>query len=253
MKTLLITGATGAIGTALCKRLAKQDNHLIITARDQQKLTHLTEQLKSEYKIKVDYVTSDFNDTNSYTALLKLVKNGLDGFVIMPPQPPITQDCLPQDNIWSEMFNKSFIGPSALMRDLIPSLIKRKASVVLISGITSKQPLTKYATSSVLRTAWQGQIKTLADTFGPEDVRFNTLSLGGVITDKLIEKINQEIKDKNISLEEALSKRTENVPLRKYADLNEIVDMIEFMLMSEASKHLTGQNIVLDGGFTRSY
>lgn len=253
MRTILITGATGAIGTALCKKLAKQDNHLIVTARDQQKLNFLAEQLKSEYKIEVDSVTSDFNDSNSYTSLLKLANDGIDGFVIMPPQPPITEDCLPKDNIWSEMFNKSFIGPSVLIRDLLPSLIKRKASVVLISGITSKQPLTKYATSSVLRTAWQGQIKTLADTYGPEGVRFNTLSLGGVITDKFMEKINQEIKDKNISIEKAIAKRSENVPLRKYAYLNEIVDMIEFILMSEASKHLTGQNIVFDGGFTRAY
>ncbi len=253
MKTILITGATGAIGTELCKYIAKKGHHLIITARDYQTLHGLSDLLKREYQIKVNYVASDFSDPKSYAELLNITTEGVDGFVIMPPQPPVTEDCLPQDNVWSDMFNRSFIGPSALIRDLIPALIKRKASVVLISGITSKQPLTKYATSSVLRTAWQGQIKTLADTYGSEGVRFNTLSLGGVMTNKFIQKLNKESEDKNISFSELLSQRTENVPLRKYANLNEIVDMIEFMLLSEASKHLTGQNIVLDGGFTRAY
>lgn len=253
MKTILVTGATGSIGSELCKKFAQKGYSLIITARNIEKLNILTEKLKSEYNIKVAYASVDFNDPNSYSELLKLVVDGLDGLVIMPPQPPATNDCLPQDNVWADMFKKSFIGPTALVRELIPALIKKKAAVVLISGITSKQPLGRYSTSNVLRTAWLGQIKTLADAYGPEGIRFNTLSLGGVITEKLIEKIQKENEGKSISLSESLKQRSENVPLRKYAQLVEVVDMIDLLLTSEASTHLTGQNIALDGGFARAY
>ena len=58
-KTLLITGASGNIGTAVCHYLAKQGNHLILTARNETKLAALTNELQ-QYDKNIQYVCSDF-------------------------------------------------------------------------------------------------------------------------------------------------------------------------------------------------
>ncbi len=253
MKTILITGATGSIGLTLCNQLARKGHALIITARNKEKLQILAEKIYTEFKTKVTCAASDFSDPVTFTDLLKLTGTGIDGLVIMPPQPLPTKQCLPADSVWENMFKTSFIGAVALIRDLIPALTKNRAATVLISGMTSKQPHSEYALSNVLRTAWTGQIKTMADVYGTAGLRFNTLSLGGIITDKLIAKITQENKATGKTITEALTERTLNIPLRKYATLTEVADMVDLLINSEASQHLTGQNIVLDGGFTRPY
>ncbi|MGB6976918.1 MAG: SDR family oxidoreductase [Gammaproteobacteria bacterium] len=252
-KIILITGATGSIGSELCKHLAQKGYELLITARNEEKLALLTMTLKKEFKTEVTYAASDFAEPKTFSKLIKKVEEGIDGLVIMPPQPLETTDCLPEDEVWSTMFKASFIGPVALIRDLIPALKIRAGGVVIISGISSKQPLSKYATSNVLRTAWVGQVKTLADVYGPEGLRFNTLSLGGIMTEKLMEKVRKEKGNDGLSVSHALKERFSNVPLRKYAEIKEVTDMIDILLNSVASKHITGQNMPFDGGFTRPY
>jgi 3-oxoacyl-[acyl-carrier protein] reductase len=253
-KLVLITGATGAIGSVICEHLVKKGCHLLLTARSEQKLASLSARLQKDYNANVTHAPSDFSHPGSFNNLIKKAESdGIDGLVIMPPQPPETTECLPNDVIWESLFKISFIGPVALIRDLISSLSKRKAATIVISGISSKQPLGKYATSNVLRTAWLGQIKTLSDVYGERGLRFNTLSLGGVMTEQLAERIRKETQDKGIALSEALNLRFANVPLRRYAETQEIADMVDFILNSDASKHLTGQNVAFDGGFSRPY
>ena len=109
-----------------------------------------------------------FSNTSSFAPLLKLADNNIHGTVIMPPQPTVTDDCLADEVTWQRLFNDSFIGPVTLIKQLIPTLIKQtSARLVLISGISSLQPLSQYATSNTLRTAWLGFTKTLADKFWP--------------------------------------------------------------------------------------
>ena len=252
-KTILITGATGNIGKELCRYLAKQGNNFILTARNPDKLSKLGKELTGTNKVEVQFQTSDFSDPDSFAPLINMVSARIDGVVLMPPQPPETNNCLPEDHVWENMFKSSFIGPTALIRELIPSLAKRKAAVVLISGISSKQPLGKYATSNVLRTAWTGEMKTLANVYGRKGIRFNTLSLGGVMTEAFKKKIETEALTLDVEPNKVLENKFFNVPLGRYAKIDEIGAMLQTLLVTEASNHITGQNIAFDGGFTQNY
>lgn len=253
MKTILVTGATGEIGRAICQQLAEQKVNLILTARTEESLKTLSLELKSK-GIQCDWCISDFCDTKSFSKLINLMESGIDGLVVMPPQPLESNDILPSDEFWEKLFKNSFIGPANLVKCAIPSLSKKNySSVVLISGITSIQPLSHYASSSVLRTMWLGFFKTLSDKYGANNISFNTLSIGGVITGKFSDKLKTEAKLNNISPSELLNKKVSNVPLKRYAEISEIGSAVSFLLTSEARKHLTGQNIAFDGGFTRRY
>lgn len=56
----------------------------------------------------------------------------------------------------------------------------------------------------------------------------------------------------SFSDEDVLAERVNNVPLKKYASPTEIACTIE-ALLSDFSNHITGHNIICDGGFTRAY
>ena len=161
---------------------------------------------------------------------------------------------MPPDSHWSYVFTNGFIGPLALIRGLIPLFKKKERSkVVIVSGISSIQVLSHYAINNAIRAAWVAQAKTFAFSFGADKIHFNTLSLGGVMTNEFIQKLEKEAVEKNISYADILSKHVDNVPLKKYASQLEVSQIIEEGLLSDFSNHMTGSNIICDGGFTRKY
>jgi 3-oxoacyl-[acyl-carrier protein] reductase len=128
----------------------------------------------------------------------------------------------------------------------------QRAKIVIVSGISSAQVLGHYATSNVIRTAWLGEAKTLAFALGERNIHVNTLSLGGTLTPGYRASIEKRAAAAGQSFDERLDAETDNVPLKKYGDPSEVAVAIEGLL-SPFSDHMTGLNILHDGGFTRAY
>jgi 3-oxoacyl-[acyl-carrier protein] reductase len=181
----------------------------------------------------------------------------LDGAVLMPPQPHSASDPMPEPDVWRTLFETSFIGPLQTLKVAIGQMRPdpqsgRRCKIVIISGISSAQVLSHYATSNVIRTAWLGEAKTLAHALGPRGIHVNTLSLGGTLSPWYREAITQRAQASGVTFEERLAQETENIPLRKYGDPTGVAAAVEGLL-SSFSDHMTGLNILHDGGFTRAY
>lgn len=189
----------------------------------------------------------------------RLVEQGtlLDGVVMMPPQMPPTNDCLPSNDTWRTLFQRSFIGPLGLLKAVIPAMQPdqgqgQRVKVVIISGITSVQALGHYATSNVLRCAWLAEAKTLAFALGERGIHINTLSLGGTLTPDYMASIQRRADQAGLSFAQRLADETLNIPLSKYGSPEEVAVVVE-QLLGALSDHVTGANLLHDGGFTRAY
>ncbi len=80
MKTILITGATSGIGSAIAHSLASADTHLILTGRNQQKLEDFKNKLPGEIEIhQVDL--SSVEETNSFIDQVKLDNKNIDSMI----------------------------------------------------------------------------------------------------------------------------------------------------------------------------
>jgi 3-oxoacyl-[acyl-carrier protein] reductase len=257
-KTVLVTGATGGIGTPLCRRLAKAGDSLILAARDAVRLQALASQLDGSSRHRVIPVDmSDDASTEGFGRELETMETILDGIVMMPPPLPRSFDVFPTSETWRRYFQASFIGPLALLKIAIDRMrpdvsAGRRGKVVILSAITSVQVLGHFAASNTLRPAWLGQAKTLAFALGEHGIHVNTVSLGGILTEEYKGLIANRAKDAGQTFEQRLADETSNVPLRKYGNPEEVVALIEGLL-SELSDHLTGVNVLCDGGFTRAY
>lgn len=175
----------------------------------------------------------------------------------MPPQPHAATDPLPDADVWRALFQTSFIGPLATLKAAISRMQPdvaggQRAKIVIISGISSAQVLGHYATSNVIRTAWLGEAKTLAFALGARNIHVNTLSLGGTLTPGYRDAIAKRGAAAGQSFDDRLDTETDNVPLRKYGEPSEVAVAVEGLL-SPFSDHMTGLNILHDGGFTRAY
>lgn len=260
MATYLVTGATGGIGSAVCNRLAKMGHRLVLAARNTSNLANLERQLVGLSPASHTVLELDMASISSIRAFaVKLVDLSvdLDGAIIMPPQPHRAGEPMPEPEVWRSLFEESFIGPLETLKVAISRMKPdpaegRRCKVVIVSGISSAQVLSHYATANVIRTAWLGEAKTLAFALGPRGIHVNTLSLGGTLSPWYRDAIVSRAANAGVSFEEMLARETDNVPLKKYADPTEVAVAIEGLL-SPFSDHMTGLNILHDGGFTRGY
>lgn len=136
-----------------------------------------------------------------------------------------------------------------------PSLIPahcRRCKIVIISGISSAQVMGHYASRNVLRCAWLAEAKTLAFALGEQGIHINTLALGGTLTPGYIASLEGRVAKAGKTFDQRMAEETSNVSLRKYDAPDEVAAAVEGLL-SASSDHMTGLNILHDGGFTRAY
>ncbi|MGQ3889996.1 SDR family oxidoreductase [Legionella sp. CNM-1927-20] len=253
-KNIIVTGATGGIGKTLSHFLFKREYQLTLLSRDKIKLFHLQNELQNTSSKSIDVHTIDFANLISienYINLLGPPQPKFNGVVIITPKPLTSASFLPFSYEWQELFNTCFIGPMELIRLILPFLNK-SAKIVILSGIASVQYMPGKPLYSVLRKMWLAQAKALAYELGPKGIRVNSISPGGVMTEQGIKNMQEKAIEKNLSFEEQYRESTSNVPLRKYASPEEIAVIIEFFL-SDSSNHITGTNLVCDGGFNRGF
>ena len=259
-ETVLVTGATGGIGLAVCNRLAKAGYSLVLAARDVGKLQALCADLSHVFPGTFSWVSVDMTRDDSVKKFAEELSTRhviLNGAVLMPPQDPPTNDPLPNSDRWREILQNSFVGPLSLLAAAIATMKPdpangRRSKIVIISGISSAQVLGHYASSNVVRCAWLAEAKTLAFALGDRGIHVNTLSLGGTLTPGYATSLERRAGNAGVTFEQRLADETSNVPLKKYGTPDEVAAAVEGLL-SAFSDHMTGLNILHDGGFTRAY
>ena len=77
-------------------------------------------------------------------------------------------------------------------------------------------------------------------------------SLGGTLTANYAASLQKRASNAGMTFDERLAEETSNIPLKKYGRPEEVAVAVEGLL-SEFSDHMTGVNLLHDGGFTRAY
>jgi len=112
------------------------------------------------------------------------------------------------------------------------SVIAPDQRLYRIDGVSDDQQPVKPVPYSVVKTGLVGLTRYLASYWGPQGVRVNALSPGGVFVSQ-----PQGFVDRLV----------ERIPLGRMAQPDEYRGAVQF-LCSDASKYMTGQNVVIDGG-----
>lgn len=118
---------------------------------------------------------------------------------------------------------------------LVAPVMKQQKSgtIVNISTYATFEPEALFPTSGVFRAGLAAFTKVFADEYAEHNVRMNNVLPGFI--DSLPEKEDRRIR----------------IPMGRYGTAEEVADLIAF-LASDASSYITGQNIRIDGGITRS-
>ncbi len=138
------------------------------------------------------------------------------------------------DEDWHMGMEVYFLSAVRPTRLVTPVMQEQKSGVIInISTFAAFEPDPVFPTSGVFRAGLAAYAKLFADTFAAENIRMNNVLPGFI--DSLPEK--PEFK--------------ERIPMGRYGKTDEISETIAF-LASDGAGYITGQNIRVDGGITRS-
>jgi 3-oxoacyl-[acyl-carrier protein] reductase len=240
-QTVLITGATRGIGAALADAFEASGASLLLTGTDDSQCRRLTEAAVNEKRDR-RYLAVDFNDPTS-----------LDAFLAEVAALPRLDVCI----------NNAGINRLNALADVTPAdldamiAIDLRAPVLLTQAATGVMARANYgriinvgsvwntvskpkrSTYSAMKSGLHGFTIGAAVELAPQGILVNTVSPGFVLTD-LTKQNNSDAE---------IAALAQQVPLGRLAEPSEIASAVLF-LASANNTYLTGQNVVIDGGFT---
>lgn len=241
MKTVLITGASGGIGSATLKIFARNGYKVIAQYnKGKDRLDETIKELSQDgYGNSVIPVFCDFTDKKSVEEFTLNIKNlgvdvlinnaGVDLFKLIDQ----TTDA-EIEKILSVNLNSAFVTVKAVVPGMIS---KKRGKIVNVSSIWGVVGGSMESVYSATKSALIGYTKALSKELGPSGINVNCVC-PGVIDTEMNACLSKEDKIELI----------QKTPLSRLGKAEEVGELVYF-LSSEKSDFITGESIVIDGGF----
>lgn len=230
-KTAIVTGAGKGMGAAIAGELKNRGYNLVLMSRTEEQVMQLARKLDA---------AGLAGSVTEPRDLQKLVDTSLEKFGRIDAVINSTGHCAKgellelTDEDWHSGLDLVLLNVIRMARLVTPVMQKQgEGAIVNISTFAAYEPSPVYPVSSAIRAALGSFTKLFADRYAAENIRMNNI-LPGCID-------SQEF-DKTV---------IEAIPMKRRGTVAEIAKTAAFLVASE-SGYITGQNIRVDGGLTRS-
>jgi len=238
-RTVLVTGATGGLGTAMCKKLQQDGYNVVGNYHTKEKAEKWMEQMKSEgFDIKLFY--GDVSDFSSAAAMIKEIEEKVGPIDTLVNNAGITRDSRlinmkPED--WMLVINTNLNSVFNCTKNVIQGMIDRKfGRIINISSVNGQRGQFGQTNYSAAKAGMHGFTKSLAMEVAKSGVTVNTISPGYIGTDMVM-----------AVPEKVLNQIVAQVPLGRLGGTHEVAHLVSF-LASEETRFITGANYSINGG-----
>lgn len=235
-KRVLVTGASSGIGKAVAQECARCGAQLVLTARNEERLKATLDSLEGEGH---SMIIADLTNQEELTSLIGKLDVALDGVVLCAGiNDKSIIKFLNQEHV-EKMLATNFTSPVFLSQMLTKKKkLNKEASIVFISSISAFYPSVSNAMYASSKAALSQFAKVLALEVMPQKIRVNCIEPAFVETGMLNK---YEISDK-------MDEIRANAPFGRFLEPTEVAQAAIYLL-SDATKLVTGCNLVMDGGF----
>lgn len=238
-RIVLVTGATGGLGTAMCKELHKDGYRVAANYRNKEKATAWQEDMRND-GIDVHLFEGDVTDYESVGRMISGIEDALGPVDVLVNNAGITRDgrfakMTPDD--WHAVISTNLNSVFNCSRHVINGMIDRQfGRIINISSVNGQRGQFGQANYSAAKAGMHGFTKTLAMEVAKYGITVNTISPGYIGTD-MVMAVEQKYRDAIVA----------QIPMGRLGGTHEVAHLVSFLASDEAG-FITGANYSINGG-----
>jgi 3-oxoacyl-[acyl-carrier protein] reductase len=247
-RTALVTGAATGIGRSAVLALASAGFDVALNYSSSEAAARATAAEAEKHGARTLLVRCDVSDEAGVRAMLKSVGETFKRLDVLVNNAGTTASWKPRDldtlslEEWDRVFAVNVRGLFQVTRAAVPLLKAAKGCIVNTASIVGLRPGPQPPPYAASKAAVVNLTKTLAWNLGP-DIRVNAVAPGWMEGDWM----KRMLKDK---YGELMDKRAKATPLRRVVSADDVADTM--MSLVQSNRFVTGEVIVIDGGYTAS-
>jgi len=255
-KAALVCGSSQGIGKAIAIELAQLGAHVTLLARNASRLEEVRKELETVPGQQHGVLVADFSQPQAVQAVVQQHVDKGHTFQILinntggPSGGPLTE-ALPEAFI--QALQMHLICNQLLVQIVLPGM-KESGYGRIIQVISSsvKEPIPGLGVSNTTRGAVAAWGKILASELGPFGITVNNLLPGFIQTERLSYVIQSRADKAKVPYEAMAHQLKQTVPMGRFGDPGEIAQVAAF-LCTPAASYVSGTNVLVDGGKTKTY
>jgi acetoacetyl-CoA reductase len=237
----LVSGGTGGIGTAVCRRLARAGYRVVATHLAQEAdLARMWQAERSAEGLAIDLAECDVSSFESCVSMAVAVRRDHGPVEILVNGAGITRDrtlAKMEPVQWRAVLDTNLNGAFNVTRQLLDDMIARRfGRIVSISSVNGQKGQFGQTNYSAAKAGLYGFTRALAREVAADGVTANTISPGYVNT-AMVGAIPENIREAIVA----------KIPVGRLADPDEIAWAVSFLVADE-SGYITGANLAVNGG-----
>lgn len=247
-KSALVTGAATGIGRSAVLALARAGYDVALNYSSSEAAARETAAEAQQAGARTLLVRCDVSDEPGVRAMLAEVGRSFGRLDVLINNAGTTASWKPKDldslslEDWDRVFAVNVRGLFQVTRASVPLLKKSQGCIVNTASIVGLRPGPQPLPYAASKAAVVNLTKTLAWNLGP-DIRVNAVAPGWMEGDWM----KRMLKDK---YGELMEKRARATPLRRVVTADDVAETM--MTLVQSNRFVTGEVVVIDGGFTAS-
>lgn len=240
-KTILITGASRGIGSAIAYRFAQAGYSLVINcSKSAESLMTLKNELQQNFHVQVLASVGNIGDYSYVEELFKKIETEFGGVDIVVNNAGISHIGLLSDmtsDEWQCIMNTNLSSVFYTSKLSIPYMVSNKSGKIInISSVWGNIGASCEVAYSATKGGMNSFTKALAKELAPSNIQVNAIACGCIDTE-----MNQSFS------EEERQDLINEIPAGRFGKPEEVAELV-YTLASEHN-YLTGQIITFDGGW----
>lgn len=238
-RVVLVTGATGGLGTAMCEALFNEGYRVVANYRTKEKAEKWAEDMKQK-GVHVELFYAEVSDFNSVGQMVQAIEQAVGPIDVLVNNAGITRDTAFRKMTfeqWKDVLASNLDSVFNCTRHVINGMIDRNwGRVINISSVNGQRGQFGQANYSAAKAGMHGFTKTLAMEVARKGITVNTISPGYIGTD-MVMAVKEEVRNQIV----------EQIPVGRLGGTEEVAHLVCF-LASEQASFITGSNYSINGG-----
>lgn len=243
-KTAVVIGGTGVLGGEMCVALGAAGAHVIVVGRKAEQGAAAVERIQAAGG-QGEFYAADATQRADLDGLVEHLRKSnrecdilVNGAGVNSPTPFLDIS----DEEWDRIFNVNLRGVRVACQVFAKYMLEKgtMGSIINIASLSALTPLSRVFTYSSSKAAVLNLTLNLAREWAPQGIRVNALSPGFFPAEQ----------NRKVLTPDRVENIMRHTPMKRFGEGRELAGAVLLLASENAGSFLTGENIVVDGGFS---